>query len=1306
VEYEALNIRFQRGRHGAYTVIASSPRGEAAGEFRLPFADIELENFILRIGTPRRSVRRLDSPEMTTAKTFGSDLFDALFQSDVRDLYHTASAEADAAGRGIRVTLRLGQTPELADVPWEYLCDDGRFISVSERTPIVRYLDLKKAYAPLAIQPPLRILGMVSDPEGVAELDVAAEKRRLDRALERPIERGLVDVVWLESATLTALLEALDRTDFHIFHYIGHGGFDEAMDDGVLVLEDADRRPRRVTGMKLGQLISDKRTLRLAVLNACEGGRSGKESPFAGVAASLVKFELPSVVAMQFEITDKAAIVFAGGFYSALARGEPIVGALAAARKAIWADYNDIEWGTPVLFMRIADGRIFDFQFEPADTDDARQRLEAELVADPTSVARGEEVAWQLIVRNPSQRALANVTRLHDDGSHLELATKLEPGRRLVTRWRTRPDADVDTSVTVTATDVHGDRIIEQVSARVSVERNETAPPPPADEPEEDVSAIVAAAWELYGPRQYEGWENLDRARADRALAEFDRALALAPDNVEALAGRAHVYLDTKRDDEALADFDRALERDPDLVEALVGRGRLSYLQGAYDDALRDLERAVELAPDDVSARINRGWILASLGRHEEALGEFDRALELDPNALEALDGRGCVYVATDRLREALADFDRALELDPDYVEALERRGQLHRTMGRPRKALFDLNRALKLSPEHVASFVDRGRLRSGQAEHEKAVADFDRALKLEPDHLGALAGRGSAYAEIGRAEEALRDLNRVLAVDPEHVDALCGRGRLAYLTDRSRAALVDLNRVLKLDPDNVVALLNRGYVRQKQGQHDKAIADFDRALALEPGEPHALAARKESLAYTSRTTTSASTGGGRAEAKRKRQSQRAVRQIETARRELIKELEKRGFWLYGKHVYYQADDLSGSKLRVVLKDTRIRLEKPNKKTRKYELWQSFGLLDEADLALRAISPGATKKKQSTLHTTPKAAPGPRALVNRAWGHHEKGEYDKALAEFNRALKLDSNYVEALVGRGRVYHLMDEDEKALTDLNRAIVLDSNDVSALINRGWVYHGQHKYEKAFADFDRALELDASDVDALHGRGLIHGHRRRYADALADLNRALKLDPDHVGARLARGRLYYLTREDGKALTDLNRALRVDSDEVGALINRGWVYYRQQNYENAFADFDRAHELDANNFNALYGRGLVHRAAKRYAEALADLNRALKLNPDHVRALVARGRLNYLTREDGEALTDLNRAIALDPNNVSGLINRGWVYYRRRGYDKAFADFDHALKHDPDNVHALSGRQRSQDAMNKPTSYLRGI
>jgi hypothetical protein len=105
--------------------------------------------------------------------------------------------------------------------------------------------------------------------------------------------------------------------------------------------------------------LKDESTLRLAILNACEGARASRSDPFAGAAQSLVLKGIPAVIAMQFEVSDDAAITLAHGFYSALADGFPVDAALAEARKSVFARGNAVEWGTPVLYLRSPDGRIF-----------------------------------------------------------------------------------------------------------------------------------------------------------------------------------------------------------------------------------------------------------------------------------------------------------------------------------------------------------------------------------------------------------------------------------------------------------------------------------------------------------------------------------------------------------------------------------------------------------------------------------------------------------------------------------------------------------------------------------------------------------------------------------------------------------------------------------------------------------------------------------------------------------------------------------------------------------------------------------
>ncbi len=343
--------------------VTNSPAGEAATKFSLPFSALELENFLLKIGRPRRGVRRLNSPEMEEAKVFGKRLFENVFGSEVFGCLRSSLDQAGAKGSaGLRLRLRLN-APELADLPWEYLYNSAlnRFLVLAVETPLVRYIELPERIRPLAVKPPLKILVMLSGPTDYPPLNVEEEWMKLQKALAHLEKRKLITLERLDEATLPALQRRLRQSQYHIFHFIGHGGYDESARDGILLLEDETRHSRKVSGQFLGTILHNHRPLRMAVLNACEGARASATDPFTGTAQSLVQQGLPAVIAMQFEITDAAAITFSHEFYAAIADGYPIDAALVEARTAIFASGNDVEWGTPVLYMRAPDGIIFDF---------------------------------------------------------------------------------------------------------------------------------------------------------------------------------------------------------------------------------------------------------------------------------------------------------------------------------------------------------------------------------------------------------------------------------------------------------------------------------------------------------------------------------------------------------------------------------------------------------------------------------------------------------------------------------------------------------------------------------------------------------------------------------------------------------------------------------------------------------------------------------------------------------------------------------------------------------------------------------
>ncbi len=421
ITYLDFDLLIERTDEGYTARVLDSPAGQGAASFELPFSDLELENFLLRVGRTRRGVRRLESPEMEAAKAFGGRLFDAIFDDDVRGCLRSSLDEARRQEAGLRVRLRTADAPELTDLPWEYLYHPtlNRFLVLSTETPLVHYLDLPERIRPLEVKPPLRVLVMISSPRDHPPLDVDREWRKLKEALGDLEQRRLVTLERLEEATLIALQRRLRRGAYHIFHFVGHGGFDERAQDGVLLLEDEEGRGRPVSGQYLGTLMHDERTLRLAILNACEGARTSRTDPFAGTAQSLVQQGTPAVIAMQFEITDEAAITLAHEFYAALADGYPVDAALAEARKAIFAQENDVEWGTPVLYMRSPDGRIFDVK-QVSEEERKASRIAA--LYDEAEAAMAEE-DWTAAIKK-----LNDV--LSRDPTHAEAKAMLNQARQ------------------------------------------------------------------------------------------------------------------------------------------------------------------------------------------------------------------------------------------------------------------------------------------------------------------------------------------------------------------------------------------------------------------------------------------------------------------------------------------------------------------------------------------------------------------------------------------------------------------------------------------------------------------------------------------------------------------------------------------------------------------------------------------------------------------------------------------------------------------------------------------------------------
>lgn len=371
MDYLDFELHISPGSGRQYPVtLVKSPAGVASGTLQFPFDTLALEHqlrglelAVLKSGSLRRDIV-LGSPETASVADFGRQLFGALFSDQIQTAFRRSQDRAQSERKGLRVRLRV-DAPDLAALPWEFMYDpsEGDYVCLSSGTPVVRYFEFDRPPEVVTVQRPLSVLGVIASPSDRPALDVQHERERIEQATSRLQASGDVKVEWMAGSTWRDLQRAMRRGPYHMLHFVGHGGFDPATGEGVLALTDDAGRSALLSATEMGRLLADHPSLRLVVLNACLGARGSGEDVFSSTSSILVRRGVPAVVAMQYEISDLAAIEFSRSFYDAIAEGLPIDAAVAEARKAVSvSSRNSVEWATPVLHMSAPDGVLFRFE--------------------------------------------------------------------------------------------------------------------------------------------------------------------------------------------------------------------------------------------------------------------------------------------------------------------------------------------------------------------------------------------------------------------------------------------------------------------------------------------------------------------------------------------------------------------------------------------------------------------------------------------------------------------------------------------------------------------------------------------------------------------------------------------------------------------------------------------------------------------------------------------------------------------------------------------------------------------------------
>ena len=288
--------------------------------------------------------------------------------------------------------------------------------------------------------------------------------------------------------------------------------------------------------------------------------------------------------------------------------------------------------------------------------------------------------------------------------------------------------------------------------------------------------------------------------------------------------------------DKALEDYDRAIALDPSFDKAYNNRAVIFDKKGDTDKALVDYNKAIELNPSfDKAYRVfnNRALLFEKRGLPDKALADYGRAIALKPSFDEAYYNRAVLFEKLGQPDKALADYDKAIALRPSFDTAHYKRALLFEKLGQQDKALEDYDKIIVMNPSFDRAYYNRALLFERKGQIDKAIADYDQTIAVNPSFGKAYLGRGILFSKAGSFDKAIEYIDKAIAIDHNNAEAYGTRGLVYAFMNQDNRALEDFNKALELDPGLSVTYFNRGYIYQKAGNQNLARSDFQKACKL-----------------------------------------------------------------------------------------------------------------------------------------------------------------------------------------------------------------------------------------------------------------------------------------------------------------------------------------------------------------------------------------------------------------------------------------------------------------------------------------
>ena len=388
------------------------------------------------------------------------------------------------------------------------------------------------------------------------------------------------------------------------------------------------------------------------------------------------------------------------------------------------------------------------------------------------------------------------------------------------------------------------------------------------------------------------------------------------------------------------------------------------------------------------------------------------------------------------------------------------------------------------------------------------ALTQAEAAVRLAPGDAQVLVTRGKAFAALSQRDKARADFDKVLAAGPD-ASALYERGALLSNSGDHEKALADYRRAFQVDPERHDALAASAFELEVLRRPDEALAAWDLLIRLGNTSAFVMSRRGKLLVEEGKLEEATASF----EAAAKAEPKDADVQVS-----LGAVWERRGDYRRAQAAYSTATRMDPKNVYGWWNLARL-LEADGRVKPAFAAYDRAVALDPVNALLladrgAALFDAGDERALSDFNAAVRADPKSAYALNvRGYYFLESDELTKALADFDAALSIEADHDSALANRARVLLALNRHDRALADVDRAIKI-SREAYYLVIKGEIYRAMGDHLQAVEAFDEAIALDPNYAEAWLLRSKSKAELGDTAAAAADRAKALKLDPSLAG------------------------------------------------------------------------------------------------------------------------------------------------------------------------------------------------